>query len=79
MAIVTMIIGQSGTGKSASLRNLDPEQTAVINVSGKPMPFRGELRCWTFAFRMNSSTIRYVESSMTIDGCLICGSHCVII
>lgn len=46
MAIVAMIIGQSGTGKSTSLRNLDPEQTAVINVSGKPMPFRGELKCW---------------------------------
>ena len=46
MAIVTMIIGQSGTGKSASLRNLDPERAAVINVSGKPMPFRGLLKTW---------------------------------
>ena len=46
MAIVTMIMGQSGTGKSASLRNLDPEKTAVINVSGKPMPFRGPLKTW---------------------------------
>lgn len=46
MAIVTMIIGQSGTGKSSSLRNLDPDTAAVINVSGKPMPFRGPLKCW---------------------------------
>ena len=46
MAIVTMIMGQSGTGKSASLRNLDPDRVAVINVSGKPMPFRGPLKSW---------------------------------
>ena len=46
MAIVTMIIGQSGTGKSSSLRNLDPDTAAVINVSGKPMPFRGPLKYW---------------------------------
>lgn len=46
MAIVTMIMGQSGTGKSASLRNLDPDTVALINVSGKSMPFRGMLRGW---------------------------------
>ena len=41
MAIVTFILGQSGSGKSYSLRNLNPEQTALINVIGKPLPFRG--------------------------------------
>ncbi|MBO7669708.1 MAG: AAA family ATPase [Oscillospiraceae bacterium] len=43
MAIPVLIIGKSGSGKSASLRNLDPEKTAVINVLGKPMPFRDRL------------------------------------
>ncbi len=41
MAIVTFILGHSGSGKSYSLRNLNPEQTALINVIGKPLPFRG--------------------------------------
>lgn len=41
MAIPVLIIGKSGSGKSASLRNLNPEQTALINVLGKPLPFRG--------------------------------------
>lgn len=36
MAIVTFILGHSGSGKSYSLRNLNPEQTALINVIGKP-------------------------------------------
>lgn len=43
MAIPVLIIGKSGSGKSASLRNLPPEKVAVINVLGKPMPFRDRL------------------------------------
>jgi len=35
------ILGDSGKGKTTSLRNLDPEETVIINVSGKPLPFRG--------------------------------------
>lgn len=44
MAICVMVCGQSGTGKSTSLRNFKPEEVAVINVSGKPLPFRGNLK-----------------------------------
>ncbi len=40
MSIATMILGQSGTGKSASLRNMDPSQTLLIQVIPKPLPFR---------------------------------------
>lgn len=43
MAIPVMILGESGTGKSASLRNFQPEEVAVIDVSGKPLPFRTKL------------------------------------
>jgi len=35
------ILGDSGKGKTTSFRNLDPEETAIINVSGKPLPFKG--------------------------------------
>lgn len=40
MSIVTMILGESGTGKSASLRNLDPEHTLLIQAIKKPLPFK---------------------------------------
>lgn len=40
MAQKILIIGESGTGKSTSLRNLDPEITAVVNPVGKPLPFK---------------------------------------
>lgn len=46
MAILVMIFGQSGTGKSTSLRNFDPEKVAVINVSRKPLPFRTKLQTY---------------------------------
>lgn len=41
MAILTFILGKSGTGKSSSLRNFPKEKVAVINVQGKILPFRG--------------------------------------
>lgn len=39
-----MIYGQSGTGKSTSFRNFTNDEVAIINVSGKPMPFRSDLK-----------------------------------
>lgn len=44
MAVLVMIYGQSGTGKSTSLRNFSKNDVAVVNVSSKPMPFRNELQ-----------------------------------
>lgn len=44
MGIPVLILGESGSGKSASMRNLDPEKTRVFNVASKPLPFRGSLR-----------------------------------
>lgn len=36
-----LILGDSGTGKSTSFRNLDSKSTFIINVLDKPLPFRG--------------------------------------
>ena len=35
------VVGPSGTGKSSSLRNLNPETTIVLNTEQKALPFRG--------------------------------------
>lgn len=40
MSAATMILGESGTGKSASMRNLDPSRTLLIQAVRKPLPFR---------------------------------------
>lgn len=41
MAKKVLIIGESGTGKSASMRNFDKSEILVINVARKDLPFRG--------------------------------------
>lgn len=40
MAIVTLILGTSGTGKSTSMRELDPAKTLLIQALKKPVPFK---------------------------------------
>ena len=46
MAVPVLILGQSGTGKTASMRSCTPERFGLINVSGKPLPFRSNLRSY---------------------------------
>jgi len=43
MGTCVLVIGPSGSGKSTSLRNFEPDEIGLINVSGKPLPFRGQL------------------------------------
>lgn len=43
MGIPVLIMGESGSGKSASLRNFEPNEVGVFNVAAKPMPFRKKL------------------------------------
>lgn len=49
MATTYLVVGESGSGKSTSIGNVEalgliglkPEETAIINVMGKPLPFKG--------------------------------------
>ena len=51
-----VILGESGTGKSTSLRNLDPDETYLINVLNKPLPFKG------YKKHFNEEKLNYLES-----------------
>lgn len=44
MAIPVLILGESGTGKTASMRNCTPDRFGIINVSRKPLPFRSAMK-----------------------------------
>ena len=44
MAVSCMILGVSGTGKSASMRNCKSDKFALVNVAKKPLPFKGNFK-----------------------------------
>ncbi len=41
MGTPILIIGKSGSGKSTSLRNFGKDEIVLVNVSKKPLPFKG--------------------------------------
>lgn len=49
MANAILVVGDTGTGKSSSMygdpelgiKGLDPKETFIVNVKGKPLPFKG--------------------------------------
>lgn len=43
MGLPVLILGESGSGKSTSLRNFPADKVAVLNVASKPLPFRSKL------------------------------------
>lgn len=46
MGLPVLVLGESGTGKSASLRYFPQDDVAVINVAGKPLPFKNKIHCY---------------------------------
>lgn len=43
MGVAVLVLGESGNGKSTSLRNFKPDEVGIFNVAAKPLPFRGKL------------------------------------
>jgi len=77
MAIIAIIEGQSGTGKTSSLRNFSGDEVAVANVSKKPMPFRSQLR--TLSSNDYTSIAKFLlsckEPSIVIDDATYLMAH----
>lgn len=64
MATKILILGDSGTGKSASLRNFKPEEVMVINSAGKPLPFKNHFEAVTPAFnKLTSDVIKAMDAT----------------
>lgn len=43
MGVPVLVLGASGSGKSTSMRNFEPEEVGIFNVAGKPLPFRKKI------------------------------------
>ena len=63
MAEKILIMGESGTGKSTSLRNFKPDEIAIVNPVGKPLPFRGKYDTLD-SVTDSTSIIRYMKDSV---------------
>jgi len=71
MGIPVLIIGNSGTGKSYAIRNMDPATTGLINVARKPLPFRtkfNSLESDNYA-TIGKTLEKAKASSIIIDDC----------
>lgn len=44
MGIAVLVLGDSGSGKSTSLRNFEQGELGIFNVMAKPLPFRKKLK-----------------------------------
>lgn len=63
MGIPVMILGESGSGKSASLRNFEAGEIGIFNVAGKPLPFRKKLPT------VNTSDYNVIKRKMIKSKC----------
>lgn len=43
MGIPVLVLGESGSGKSTSLRNFNQDEIGIFNVASKPLPFKNKL------------------------------------
>lgn len=63
-----LINGESGSGKSRSIANLDPKSTFIINVNRKDLPFKGWRSMYSLITKDNpSGNMLFADDYETID------------
>lgn len=77
MSIATLILGESGTGKSTSMRNLDPAHTLLIQAVRKPLPFRSA--DWKPIAKGQAGSVFVTDKSDAIVQCMERTSRDVIV
>ena len=71
MAQTILIVGNSGSGKSTSMRNLDPKETFIINIAKKPLPFKGWKKNFTSISKENpKGNLSNIQKANAIVKCL---------
>jgi adenylate kinase family enzyme len=69
MGNIVAIMGESGSGKSTSIENLDSTKTAIINVAGKDLPFKGWKKKYT-AFKGKEGNMLKTANPAIINQCI---------
>lgn len=58
MGVSVLILGHSGSGKSTSLRNFEPNEVGIFNIAGKPLPFRKKM------YSVNGATYNNIHQGL---------------
>lgn len=70
MGVPVIIYGRSGTGKSRSLKGFAPDEIYLVNVMGKPLPFRQQFRYVTASSdlaKIQTGLVRMTTPAAVID------------
>ena len=59
MGMPVLILGESGSGKSTSMRNFEPTEVGIFNVASKPLPFRKKLP------KVDKATYGQIETALS--------------
>lgn len=68
MANLVCVLGPTGSGKSTSIKGLDPKETVIISVLNKKLPFKGSAKAYSrqnknlFVMSQYDSIIQMMES-----------------
>jgi len=65
MGIPVLILGESGSGKSTSMRNFKPDEVRIFNVASKPLPFRAKLP------RLDGVSYREIVTALSKPDCKV--------
>lgn len=60
MGVPVLLIGTSGSGKSTSMRNFEPDEVGIFNVASKPLPFRKKLK------KIDGATYEKIASGLQV-------------
>lgn len=68
MANICLILGKSGTGKSSSIKSLNPEETIIFNILKKKLPFKGSSNLYNAEKRNLFNLDSYNEIIQYLEG-----------
>ncbi len=58
MGLPVLVLGESGSGKSTSMRNFEDGEVGIFNVASKPLPFRKKLP------KLNNASYKQIISGL---------------
>lgn len=68
MGNLIMVLGRSGSGKSTSIKTLNPKETVILNVLGKRLPFKGSQSVYSkenknlFQVSSHTDLVKYINN-----------------